>query len=101
MSSDLVKRVTENVGISPRAGSRPVPKYVLRAVEEAAYRGLEKSAKVQAAGYVTHVALSQVAMLTAEEGRLIEQYPLGEPRFRVIVDTYAGLAAAEIAQMGY
>lgn len=70
-----------------------MPKPVVRAVEHAAYRGLITAANVQAAGYVTHVALSQVAMLTAEKGRLIEQCPLAEPRFRVIVGTYAGLAA--------
>lgn len=101
MSNELVKRISDNTGISPRVGSPRVPRTVVRAVEGAAYRGLVVAAKVQAAGYVTHVALSQVAMLTAEEGRMIEQCPLGEHRFRVIVDTYAGLAAAEIAQLGY
>jgi hypothetical protein len=50
-----------------------VPKPVVRAVEHAAYRGLITAAKVQAARYVTHVALSQVGMLTAEGGRLIER----------------------------
>lgn len=101
MSNELVKRVNENAGISVRSGSTRIPKPVIKAVEGAAHRGLVAAAKVQAAGYVTHVALSQVAMLTAEEGRLIKQCPLGEQRFQVIVDTYAGLAAAEIAQLGY
>ena len=101
MGNELVKRVNDNAGISHRAASPRVPRSVVKAVEGAANRGLVSAAKVQSAGYVTHVALSQVAMLTAEEGRMIEQCPLGESRFKVIVDTYAGLAAAEIAQMGY
>jgi len=39
-------------------------------------------------------------MVPADDNRSW-QCPLGEPRFRVIVDTYAGVAAAEITQLGY
>jgi hypothetical protein len=99
MSNELVPRIRESSGLAQTTPR--VPRQVTKAIDRVAYRGLEASAKVQASGYVTHVALAQVAMLTAEEGRLIEQYPLGEPRFRVIVDTYAGMAAAEIAQLGF
>ena len=101
MGSELVRRISENAGISVRSGSERVPRPVLRQLERAAYQGLEMSARVQAAAYVTHVALLQVGMLTAEEARMIQQHPLGEPRFRVIVDTFAGVAAAEIARLGY
>ena len=101
MSNELVKRISDNAGLRPTGVQPRVPRHVVRAVDNAAHRGLIAASKVQAAGYVTHVALNQVAMLTAEEGRLIEQSPIGEPRFRVIVDTYAGLAAAEISQLGY
>ena len=99
MSNELVPRIREASGL---AHTQPkVPRQVVRSIDRAGYRGLEASAKVQAAAYVTHVALSQTAMLTAEEARLIRQCPLGEMRFQVIVDTFAGLAAAEIARMGY
>jgi hypothetical protein len=101
VGNELVRRISENAGISVRSGSQRVPRPVVRQVDRAGFRGLEVSAKVQAAAYVTHVALSQVGMLTAEEGRMIEQHPLGEPRFRVIVDTFTGMAAAEIARLGY
>ncbi len=101
MSSELVRRATENAGITVRGGSPRIPRTIVKAVESAGHRGLVAAAKTQAAGYVTHVALSQVAMLTAEEGRMIEQCPLGEGRFKVIADTYTGVAVSEIAQMGY
>ena len=101
MSNELVKRVTENAGITVRSTGSRVPRPVVKSVERAAHRGLVAAAKTQAAGYVTHVALNQVAMLTAEEGRMIEQCPLGEGRYKAIVDTYTGVAAAEIAQLGY
>lgn len=101
MSNEPVKRITENAGITVRGGTTRIPRTIVKAVEGAGYRGLVAAAKTQAAGYVTHVALSQVAMLTAEEGRMIEQCPLGERRFKVIVDTYTGVAASEIAQMGF
>ncbi len=101
MSNELVRRVSENAGIVPRAGSQRTPRAIVKAVEGAGHRGLVAAAKTQAAGYVTHVAMSQVSMLTAEEGRMIEQCPLGEARFKVIVDTYTGVAVSEIAQMGY
>jgi len=101
MSSELVRRVSENVGITVRGSSPRVPRAIVKSVERAAHRGLVAAAKTQAAGYVTHVALGQVAMLTAEEGRMIQQCPLGEARFRVIVDTFTGVAAGEIAELGH
>lgn len=99
MTNELVPRIRESSGLSHTQPK--VPRQVVRAIDKAGYRGLEASAKVQAAAYVTHVALSQTGMLTAEEARMIQEHPLGEPRFRVIVDTFAGMAAAEIARMGY
>lgn len=102
MSNELVRRISENAGIAVPGGSeRRVPRAIVKAVDGAGHRGLVAAAKTQAAGYVTHVAMSQVAMLTAEEGRMIQQCPLGEARFKVIVDTYTGVAVSEIAQMGF
>ncbi len=101
MPNELVKRISDDVGITSRVGSPRVPRAIVRAVEDAGHRGLVSAARTQAAGYVTHVALSQVAMLSAEEGRMIQQCPLGEGRYKVIVDTFTGVAAAEIARLGY
>ena len=101
MSNELVRRVTDNAGIERIDVARRVPRPIVKSVERAAHRGLVAAAKTQAAGYVTHVALGQVSMLTAEEGRLIGQCPLGDARFKSIVDTFAGVAIAEIAQLGH
>lgn len=100
MANDLVRRGADSLSLPDRYERRP-PARVIRAVDEASYRAAVAAARVQGAGYVTHVALAKVAQLTAEESRRIEQCPLGEPRYRVIVDTYAGLVSAEIARLGY
>ena len=78
-----------------------IPWRVQRAVDLAHYQGLVSAAKVHAAGYVTHAALTLTAQLSAEEARLIEQAPVGEPRYKAIVDTFAGTACAEIAQLAW
>ena len=101
MSNELVHRVTDNAGIKTWSSGNHVPRQVVKSVERAAHRGLVAAAKTQSASYVAHVAMSEVAMLTAEEGRLIGQCPLGEARFKAIVDTFAGVAVSEIAQLGY
>ena len=72
-----------------------------RRIEDAGRDGLVGAARVQAAAYVTHVALTQVAILSAEEERLITQCPLAEPRMKVILDLYAGFCAGELAQLGW
>ena len=99
MSNELVRRMADSVGLAPV--SRRLPAHVVRAVDAASHHGLKAAAKVQAAGFVTHVALTQVAMLTAEEARLIESCPLAEQRNKVLVDTFTGVAAAEIAHLSY
>jgi len=98
MSSELVKRISEGAGVRPVGVTPRVPKQVVKAIDQAAYRGLISAARVRAVGYVTHVGLSETAILTGLEERLIKQYPLGSARFEVIVDTYAGYVAAEIAR---
>ena len=98
MGNELVRRISESAGLRPAGTTPRVPGRVTRAVDHAAHRGLIAAARVQAAGYVTHVGLHEVGILTGLEERLIRQYPLGEARFTVIVDTYAGYVASEIAR---
>jgi hypothetical protein len=76
-----------------------VPRPVAREVANAGYRGAVAAATVRAAGQVTHVALTLTATLTAEEARLIAMCPLGEARFRAIVDSFTNVATAEIARL--
>ncbi len=60
---------------------------------------LVKAARVEAIGFVTHVALQQLGFLTNLEAQLIEQIPLGEGRYKAIVDVATGAIAAEVAGM--
>jgi hypothetical protein len=74
---------------------------VRRNAELAQYRGLESSARVQAAAYVAHVGMTLTAQLSAEEAILIGQSPLADPRLKPIVDQFALLACSEVARMGF
>lgn len=99
MSNEIVRRAAEKAELIAR--SRRMPMSMVREIDRASFQGLRAAVRVQSAAYATHVALREIAGLTAEEGRAIELCPLGEPRYRVIVDTFTGVAAAEIAQLGY
>jgi hypothetical protein len=80
-----------------RAGR--VPRPVTREIANAGFRGAVSSATVRAAGQVTHVALTLAATLTAEEERLVTMCPLGEARYRALVDAFTNVAATEIASL--
>lgn len=55
------------------------------------------AAKIEAAAFATHVALSHAGVLSATEARLIQLAPLGEARYRAIADSFAGYACQEIS----
>jgi hypothetical protein len=76
-----------------------VPRPVAREIAAAGFRGDLSSATVQAAAQLTHTAVSLAAILTAEEERLITICPLGEARYRALVDQFTAVAAAEIAKL--
>lgn len=97
--SDVVRRVSESNGLSPVFGR--VPRRVVREVDRAGHHALIAGARIEAAAYVTHQGMQHVAALSAEEGHLIEQCPLAEPRLKAIVDTFAGTVAAKVAEIGW
>jgi hypothetical protein len=97
--SELARKVHDSLGLD--LAYRRLPLAVVRAVDRANHRALVAAARVEGAAYVTHVALGAVARLTNEEGHLITMCPLAELRLRVIGDTFAGVAAAEVAGMAY
>lgn len=76
-----------------------LPRELRREIDAAHRHGLKEAAHLNAAAYVTHVALTYTGQLTAEECRLIQMVPLGEARYRAILDTFAGVACAEVAGM--
>ena len=55
------------------------------------------AAKIEAAAFATHVALSHAGVLSATEARLIQLAPLGEAGYRAIADAFAGYACQEIS----
>lgn len=59
------------------------------------------AAKIEAAAFAAHVALSHAGMLSAAEARLIGLAPLGEARYRAIADAFAGYACQEISLLAF
>lgn len=90
----------EMVVRTPRRNLQRIPRPVRRSIELQQYRGLEASSRVKAAAYVAQVGLTLTAQLSAEEGILIQQCPLAEPRLKGIVDQFALLASVEVMGMG-
>lgn len=99
MPGNVVRRSGEGVGLIPSLGR--VPRRVVRELDRAGHHALIAGARIEAAAYVTHQAMQHVAALSAEEGNLIQQCPLAEPRLKAIVDTFAGSAAARVAEVGW
>ena len=85
-----------------RAGmfSPRFPNSVVRRVNAEIHEALIGSARLQGGSYLTHTAITHVALLSGEEARLIQQCPLAESRLKVLVDHFAGLCAYELATFG-
>ena len=92
VSKDIVRRTSQ---------LDRIPRGVVRRVEAAHHRGLEAAGRERAAAYVAHVGMTLVAQLSAEEGALIQQVPLAEPRLKGIVDAFAIQVASEVMGMGF
>jgi hypothetical protein len=95
--SDLVLRLGDALDALQRDSAR-VPREVVRAVNREHGRGLVKAARVDARAYVAHIALRRTAQLSADEASSIVMAPLGEPRYRAIIDNFAIFAAGEVGQ---
>lgn len=101
--SNLIRQTQANLSTARNRGGvlgPRVPRAVVQRVEAEAYEGLIASARLQAGSYLTHTAMTHVALLSGEEARLIQQCPLAEPRLKVLVDHFAGLCAYELATFG-
>lgn len=67
-----------------------------REVERVQSRAILAKLTEEGRAFVTHTALEHVGALTALEQHLITVAPLGEPRYREIVDSYTLGASAAI-----
>lgn len=109
MSTDLVRSTQQQLlpasnSLIPARPSRSLKRRAAQAAED----GIVAATHVQAAGYVTHEALTQVAMLSAQEAHVIAYTPAADPvqreaiavRARSMVDAFTGVAANEIRRLG-
>lgn len=78
-----------------------VPRATRKALEQVQGHGLVATAKVEAAAYVSHVAIQEVGMLSMEEAILVERCPHAAGRAKLIVDNFALTAANTVARIGY
>lgn len=62
--------------------------------------GMATAERVTAAAFVSQMALNHAGLLSEAEAQLIERNPLGEGRYKAIVDSFAGVACAEITRIG-
>jgi hypothetical protein len=87
-----------------RVGGRSLPARVERAVrDEVALvqgRGIVQAARTQAVEYVAHSALRAVEDLTAMETLALQRNPLGDARYKAIVDTATASLARIVAETG-
>ncbi len=63
--------------------------------------GQRAAARIESAAFATHVALSNTAMLSGAEGRALQYAPLGDARYKAIVDSYAGVCCDEIVSLAH
>jgi hypothetical protein len=71
-----------------------------RALEQVHAHGLVAAAKVDAAAYVTSVAIQEIGILSMDEAILVERTPHAAGRAKVIVDNFTAVAAGVVAHMG-
>jgi hypothetical protein len=70
-------------------------------LREAQVPGQRAAAKIEAAAFAAHTALGHATMLSAAEGRALEYAPLGEARYKVIADSFAGYCAEELSLLAF
>jgi|SRR5450759_1047774 len=71
-----------------------------RALEQVHAHGLVAAAKVDAAAYVTSVAIQEIGILSMDEALVVERCPHAAGRAKVIVDNFTAVAAGVVAHMG-
>lgn len=107
----VMRRAEESLTHGPEAMSRRMARTTRRAVDNVAAGAVVRAAQAQADAYVSdtrvrggafvaRTAMTCAAELSAYEEALIRQAPLGERRYQLIADSFAMLAAQEIANLG-
>lgn len=94
MSTDLMK--ARGLGLS-----RGTERRTALAIREAQVPAQITAAKIEGAAFAAHVALSHTTMLSAAEARAIQNAPVGEGRYKAIVDSYAGYCCQELSLLAF
>jgi hypothetical protein len=112
MSNELMRRVgdamlTQDQPPLPARLTREVQRAVDRQAGLAVVRATaaqadayEANTRVELAAFVTETGLSLAARLSRHEEELIQGAPLGEARYKHLVDSFAMLAADEVRKLG-
>jgi hypothetical protein len=77
------------------------PRATKRALEQVHGHALVSAAKVDAAAFVTHVAIQEIGLLSMEEALVVQNCPHAAGRVKAIVDNFTAVAAGTVARMGY
>lgn len=83
-------------GLSQMSGS--MVRQAGREIERVQAQALVADVREQGRAFLTNTALQNVGALSALEAHLIQVAPLGEARYKHIVDSYAAGAAQAIAR---
>lgn len=83
-------------GLSQMSGS--MQRQAGREIERVQAQALVADVREQGRAFLTNTALQNVGALSALEAHLIQVAPLGEARYKHIVDSYATGAASAIAR---
>jgi hypothetical protein len=78
-----------------------VPRSARKALDQVQGHGLVTAAKVEAAAFVTHVAIQEIGLLSMEEALLVERCPHAAGRAKAVVDNFTVVAASTVARMGH
>jgi hypothetical protein len=95
VTTDLVPRLGDALELLQRE-RRPVSRQVVRAIEAERGHGMVRAARVEARAQVAEEALRRTALLSMDEERFIQMAPIGESRYKAIVDEFAIFAAWEV-----
>jgi hypothetical protein len=91
---DSLDRATGR-GLSPR-----LERALRNEVDLVQGRAIVQAARTQAVEYVAHSALRAVEGLTEMETLALQRAPLGDARYKAIVDTATGALARIVAETG-
>jgi hypothetical protein len=99
---DYLPRLTNN-SLDRASGRSPSPRLeraVRGEVDLVHGRAVVQAARTQAVEYVAHSALRAVEGLTEMETLALQRAPLGDARYKAIVDTATGALARIVAETG-